>query len=366
MSPPPKSTQTGNEELPVAGPSRPSRESENKENICIVIDDNDETYLGEEVNSDASIVTQGDADMEMELDEPVWHDVVEQEDGYISPTPSCSGDIQDLSSPIVPRHTPARKQEAGPRDSVDRCFGAEAVSSPPSQVKLKRRRPSDSTPQLLHRTRSLDLPRIHGHAAQRLDAQRTPGAPSASFPGVDLRHSFGDDRVSDIDCSDDDMRNSSETNSHPTPTPSTLAPTAQEDTPASTLTDDVLINPEDSEVQANELRKRAVITGWRERWAVNKAVGISKRATPKLKRRETNVTPTGRHTLSNAHTRPHPYPAPKTDVSIKPRRVQSRKSLPFLESAKKGYVEVIDLEDISNGGRDSDTALRRARLDCFR
>jgi exonuclease-1 len=81
--------------------------------------------------------------MEMELNDPSGHHIVEQ-DGYISPIPSCSGDVQDFSSPLVPKRTPLRKHEADSRNSVDHDFSAEAVSSPLSPVKLKRL--SNSTP----------------------------------------------------------------------------------------------------------------------------------------------------------------------------------------------------------------------------
>jgi hypothetical protein len=355
--------------LLVAGPSRLS--SENKENICIVIDNDDETDLEEEVESNVSIVAQGEVrtELEMELDDPSCYNFVEQEDGYISPTPSSPGDVQDLSSPIVSRHTPMRKQEPGLRDSVDPDFGAEAVSSPPSQVKFKRRRLSDSPPRQLHRTRSLNLP-LFGHATRRPGTRSLASAPSASFPGVDLRHSFGDDRTSDIDYSDDEMRNPSGSNSPPTPTPSPLTPVAQEDVsePARTE-DDVLISPEDHEAQANEKRKQAVITGWKGRWALSKD-GISGRGTPRLQRRETNVTPAGRHTLNNARTRPRP-PAtsnsvtPKAKISIKPRRVQPRKSLPFLEPTRE-CAEVIDLDRYLDDGHDPEPFLHTAKLNQFR
>jgi hypothetical protein len=358
-------------ELPVAGPSRLS--SENKENICIVIDNDDETNSEEEVESNVSIVAQGEVgtEMEMELDDPTCHNIVEQEDGYISPTPSCLGDVQDLSSPIVSRHTPMRKQGPHPRDSVDLDFGAEAVSSPSSQVKSKRRRLSDSTPRQVHRTRSLDLP-LSGHATRRPGAQSLPTAPSASFPGVDLRHSFSDDRTSDIDCSDDEMRNLSGSNSPPTPTPSPLMPVVQEDVSEPRTDNDVRISPKDNEARANEMRKQAVITGWKERWALNKD-GISGRTTPRLQRRETNVTPAGRHTLNNARTRqrPHPPTAPnsvilRTEVSIKPRRVQPRKSLPFLEPPRKEGAEVIDLANDSDDGHHPEPVLHTAKLEQFR
>ena len=356
------------DELPAAGP--PYLRSENKENNYIVIDD-DEGNLEEEVESNASIIAQGEvnAEMEMELDDPSWHDVVEQEDGYMSPTPSFSGDAQDFSSPLVTKHTPVRKHETDLRDSVDRYFGAEAVSSPPSPAKFKRRRLSDSTPRQPHRTRSLDWPPVRGHATQRSNTLGVPGGRTTSFPEVDLRNSFADDRTSDIDCSDGEVKekNASASNSPPAETPSPLMPEAQEDISAPVLTDDDDV-PSNPEARADELRKHAVITGWRERWALNKEA-----ATLKLKRRETNVTPAGRHTLNHAHTRPRLYPTtapnsvpPKTNINIKSGRVQSRKSLPLLEPAKQGGAEVIDLDIDANDEPDSEIVFHRARLEYFR
>ena len=378
-SPTPKSRNPDSGELPIASPSR--LRGENKENICIVIDDGEEANSAEEVESNVSVVAQGDVDpqTEMDLDDPSWQNIVEQEDGYISPTPSCSGDVQDFSSPMVARRTPVRKHETNSRDSVDRYFGAEAVSSPPSPVKLKRRRLSDSITRQPHRARSLDFPRARGHGAQPPSTQGVLCAPSASLPTVDLRHSFGDDRTSDIDCSDDDeMKHGLGAHSPPTLTPSPLAPVVREESQTLTLTEDCgPFDPEDSEAQANELRKQAVIIGWKERWALNKAAAadIPGHTTSKLKRRETNVTPAGRHTVNSTHTRRRPHPPtatgsapPRTTVSVKPRRVQSRKSLPFLGPPKKGCTETIDddLDIDVDEERNSETVLRNAKLEYYR
>jgi hypothetical protein len=87
-----------------------------------------------------------DTDVDLHVDE--FPDVVEQEDGYISPTPSCSRDLQDLSSPLRPGQTPARRKwESDERQQVDDSgmvqsdedayFGVEAVSSPVSPVKRR-------------------------------------------------------------------------------------------------------------------------------------------------------------------------------------------------------------------------------------
>ena len=75
-------------------------------------------------------------------------DVVEQEDGYIFPTPSRFKNLQDLSPPPPPGQTPARRKwKSGQRLQVDDSatmqsnedayFGVEAVSSRFSIVKRR-------------------------------------------------------------------------------------------------------------------------------------------------------------------------------------------------------------------------------------
>jgi hypothetical protein len=332
---------------PVAGPSRLS----DKENIYIVIDD-DEV----EADSSVSMVAQGEVDAEMiqDIDDPSCFDVVEQEDGYISPTPSCSGELQDLSSPIRPGDTPV-----GKRREADYEFGADTVSSPPSQAK-QRFHPTTRQP---NRTRSLDFPTagshiLHIHSASQGagGASVKPdtgylGAPSSSFPGPDLRHSFGD--TDDIDCSDDEARAITRSNSSPTPTPSPATPMTQDDCQMLTPFDrDEPSDPEESDARANELRKKAVMDGWRNQWALNKNKKPIPRSMerPKLVRRETNITPAGRHSLGQTRFRPYPLAtpqsAPPVKKDIKPRRAQGRKSLPFFEPVRSGSPSVAELSNL--------------------
>ena len=131
--------------LIVAGSSK----LKDKENVCIVVDDDDEAAETSEPDldgSDLSLKAQCDHDTDMDLHVDEFPDVVEQEDGYISPTPSCSKDLQDLSSPLRSGQTPThRKWKSDQRllvdDSAmiqsdeDAYFGVEAVSSPVSTVK---------------------------------------------------------------------------------------------------------------------------------------------------------------------------------------------------------------------------------------
>lgn len=136
----------------VAGPSRFTIEDEEKENIDITVDDEEfvETSDQEELDgSDLSLLAQidmVDARMGVSYANEI-PDAVEQEEGYISPSPSCSKDAQDLSSP--PSH-PRRVQHGYhqkdinptdliPSDEEDADFGADAISSPISVKKQKSR-----------------------------------------------------------------------------------------------------------------------------------------------------------------------------------------------------------------------------------
>jgi hypothetical protein len=122
-----------------------SSKLEDKENVYIIVDDASEPDLD---GSDLSLKAQCDYDTDMDLQVDEFPDVVEQEDGYISPTPSCSKDLQDLSSPLRPGQTPARQKwksdqrlqvddSAVIRSDEDAYFGVEAVSSPISAVKRR-------------------------------------------------------------------------------------------------------------------------------------------------------------------------------------------------------------------------------------
>ncbi|GLB42344.1 putative xeroderma pigmentosum G I-region [Lyophyllum shimeji] len=342
----------------------PSCERKNKENIHIVIDDDDDVEPG----STISIEAQGEVDlqMEMDLEDPSAYEAVEQEDGYISPTPSCVGEMQDLSSPVRPNRTAGFTPSA-----KDLEFGVEAVSSPPSAT--KRRRESDSILRPVLRTRSLDLP----HSAP----ENAP--PPGCFPGPDLRHSFGDDRSSDIDCSDEEERHQSHSNSPATPTPSPPSPLPHENQHIAIVDD--LDDTEDLAANAHEMRKQAVITGWRQRWALGDRTKAQRASLPNLARRETNVTPTGRHSLPHpgSRLRPQPYPraAPNSATKItgggnaKPRRAECRRSLPFLDAATSsgslnGVPGAVDVSTTAGSCADDDVdgndLLSRWQLQHFR
>ncbi|KAG6856585.1 hypothetical protein H0H87_002791 [Tephrocybe sp. NHM501043] len=192
---------------PVAGPSR---ERGNKENVHHIISEDEDC-------DNVSIVTRGNVDeeMEMDLEDPMLYVTVTQEDGYLSPTSSCSGEMQDLSSPARLERT--SNAQFTPR-SKDLEFGADVVSSPPSAA--NRRRESNSLPYPILRTRSLDLPQSRT-LLHHPSGDRQITSISLSFHGPDLRDIFADGHSSDIDCSDEDGKHEPKSNS---PTPPTLTP----------------------------------------------------------------------------------------------------------------------------------------------
>ncbi|KAG6917114.1 hypothetical protein DXG01_003780 [Tephrocybe rancida] len=329
----------------------PSREQENKENIYHIISEDDEEA---EIGSNVSIEVWGHVDEEMEIDieDPTLCVLVTQEDGYISPTSSCYGEIQDLSSPVRPERN--SNAQFTPR-SRDLDFGVDAVSSPPSIA--KRRRKCDLPPLPLLRTRSLDLPQP---PQIPLDAPPSKGKPIAptlvSFAGPDLRYAFDDGHSSEIDCSDEEGKHAPKSNSPTPPAP----------TPPTTLWQDSQNVDEDyaeDPTSAHEMRQKAVICGWKQHYSLAGGRAGSRRASlSKLSQRETNVTPSGRHTIPHPASRlrksmPYPRTAPNSASKIparKPRRAaESRKSLPFLapntrrSPSKPATMSTEDLHDVN-------------------
>ncbi|KAG6850129.1 hypothetical protein H0H93_000751 [Arthromyces matolae] len=291
----------------------PSRQHANKENICHVISDDEDA-------SNVSIEARGDAeeDLAIDLEEPTL--IVTQEDGYMSPTSACSEEMQDLSSPI----RPGLDSSARRRRSPDHEFEGDAVSSPPAI--LGRRRRSNSPPQPISRTNSLDLTNLQpSHSAASLSC----------FIGPDLQNVFADDHSTDIECSDNDEPDVFHSNSPTPPAATPPTPTRAESK------DNIELDDAEDPMDALEHRKQAVITGWRQRWSITGQTKPHRASLPNLARRETNVTPSGRHTIPHPGSRlarscPYPKTAPSSASKLmKPRRAELRKSLSFLTTVKR-------------------------------
>jgi hypothetical protein len=278
----------GEETIAVAGLSHSSAE---KENIFTPVDDNEDDGLD---GSDVSMKTQICLEIELDLDlEEV--DVVEQEDGYISPSPSISRNTEELSSPPRPGQTPKpfKRHHAG-----DDVFEVDDVPSPATQRSPCLHRPSDRCERWAVMTcgrRSDD-----GHPAWI-----NPTKDDASiYCGPDLRGTLGDDPTSEIDCSEGDRQDhcSAGWNSASPPSPSPETPVSNP--PSKPLR--VVINVDeldwiDLETQ-QAICEKAVSDGWKARWTLNrpKAPPSKPNRFRPLRRSESNVTPAGRHTLARS------------------------------------------------------------------
>lgn len=272
-----------------AGPSRIQR---GKENVCIVIEDSDCEEIDSKCNFSTVAKGHVDAEMYTAVSNGVIDDPVEQEDGYISPSPSRSHDSPDLSSPAGPRR----------RDSAD--FGVDPVSSPlsPSATKRKKARrrswsngPNVETPTAV-RSRRVSRP-------SNDDDNDDIGMPKV-FLGPDLRSTLcGDD--SEIDGFDDDApeygcfgeADTSGSTSPPSPSPPTPIDSTRivldvrvRDVSLVLGADDICDDLDEDALEDKARRERVetVAQGWRERWSFAGKAG--------LRRSETNVTPMGRHT----------------------------------------------------------------------
>ncbi|KAG5338503.1 hypothetical protein C0989_007275 [Termitomyces sp. Mn162] len=311
----------------------PSRGRENKENIYHVISDDDDEV---EISSNVSIEARGDVDEDMELDleDPALVMIVAQEDGYMSATSDCSEEMQDLSSPTRPgAGSTAQSICQSARESRSPEFETEFLSSP--LPVLKRRRESDPSLFQVLRTRSLDLPRPQAPPECNISKDGSITPTTVCFSGPDLRHAFNDDHsTTENHCSNDaagQRRISSIMSTPPVPTPSTLLAQDRQEYDF----DDT--DPE----SAHELRKKAVISGWQQRWSLVGRRNAQRASLPNLSRRETNVTPTGRHTIPHPKSRllqptsyPRTVPSSASKINTKPRHAEPRRSLPFLITAK--------------------------------
>lgn len=346
--------------LPIAGPSR--LQNEDKENRYFVVDDDEEAETSEPDldGTELSLKVQFSADVNMEdVNADDFPNVVEQEDGYISPSPSCSRDAQDLSSPLQAGHSPRPRDdlEMAPtgmiisdvEDEDEASFGAEAISSP-----ISVRRPSN------HRREVYQTPSRRRNGGQEplinilVGPTPTPAKPRKDiypdldevpsptlYRGPDMRYLLGDDGSTELDVDERPNKSGSTsgTASPPSPSPEMHNP-AGEQAPKVIIDIEDLADEEERRVREISTRANTVMNGWRDRWALpsKKAVQTplivgKRKASPQrlsrgsptkskkpftpgarpahgfnLRRNETNVTPAGRHSL--AHGSKHPRSAP--------------------------------------------------------
>ncbi|KAJ7269648.1 hypothetical protein C8J57DRAFT_1322620 [Mycena rebaudengoi] len=333
--------------IPVAGPSRPRSDKEN-----VPVDDAEEgdeldlTITEADLEWDSlSLVAQAEMDPELEMDVEEPDDAVEQEDGYISPTPSRSRDAEDLSSPLRPGVTPPRRKRL--KTELEADLDVDAVSSPPEEARERG-----------GRLPALSLCRSRSHSPMgAILVAASPDPPRG--------------RTSDIDFFEEDAQH--ESGSTPTPSPSPLTPAEDQGGDLA-----LVLDPEELAAQANLERSEAVAAGWRSRWANNGTASSNGKGREKetvhsvLKRRETTVTPTGRHLPINARLRLHPYlqDAPSSVPAKSAGKLQSRRSLTFLDSVRplKAKARPSDRFEVPAVEEDGNDVLAKAqtRLAQFR
>lgn len=290
---------------------------EEKENVYIVVDDDDdevaETSEPDFDGSDLSLKVQCDRDTDMDLHVDEFPDVVEQEDGYISPTSSCSKDLQDLSSPLQSGKTPThRKWKSDQRLQVDDSamiqsdedayFGVEAVSSPVSIVKRRispfvGRGFIQDTP--TKRNTNYDDDESDGHIL----VHATPSPTKVQSPadeifspilyyGPDLRDALAlaTDGATDLDYNEPSMnanrqelrrRRSCPDSRHgstspPSPSPDTSDSAvlkvrqqiSKHNTKEAVIDVDTDHDLDEEDIELTKARTKVVINGWRDLWAL--------------------------------------------------------------------------------------------------
>ncbi|KZP33791.1 hypothetical protein FIBSPDRAFT_206301 [Athelia psychrophila] len=311
-------------DTPVAGPSRiraptagPSRMQEpidmDKENVPISDDDEDFDFV---------------------MIKP--EDPVTQEDGYMSPSPSLVRlNTPDLSSPL----RPGVSRKRTPGDDLD-DFDVDPFSSPAA-----------------HRIAPLLRPPIRRLELSRKDSTASnstpPDIPDVGNQGPDLRDMFSDDQTSDIDCFEDDDK-----------------PTVAPDEGGRTGADESFELDLDNAAAAMA-REEVVAQGWWEKWGHSGKDREGRFHRPALVRRETNVTPAGRHPAIRPSVKSAPAkfrPPPRLSDS----RSKARNSLVFLpngEDTPKRELNARPLESgssQSNLSEDDSTSAVKLRFDKFR
>ncbi|KAF8903339.1 hypothetical protein CPB84DRAFT_1774604 [Gymnopilus junonius] len=288
----------------VAGPSRLYSLSADKENVHNMVGDTDEemaeTSEPELDGSDLSLRAQfgNDPDRGKELNEDDFPDAVQQDDGYISPSPSYSKDVQDLSSPpgYCSRRTDQEMQPTGmiPSDNEldDDSFGADAISSPISMKIALGRQYSYQTYQTPSSWTGVQNGRDGDNGKVLVQATPTPTKKSGLYPnidevpsptlyrGPDLRTFLGDDGATELE--DVDLGQLSKGRSGTT-SGLTSPPSPSPETPDSleyirqqfVMKTGVGVDDFDFEIDDEETRQaqqisenvKAVMDGWRQKFA---------------------------------------------------------------------------------------------------
>ncbi|KAJ3969077.1 exodeoxyribonuclease 1 [Lentinula raphanica] len=293
----------------------------------------------ESVHDGDSLVAHGYPDTELE-DHSSSN--VEQEDGYISPSASMSRVEDEFSSP-------SNRPFA---DDADDNFGADPVSSPVAVASVFRPRRLSRSPSLV-RAGSLDKILVHDSPVP------LPNKLSTTKPVVDLKECLDHDASSDIDYSGSDNEDSTP------PYPSPLTP-VQTDTNRVDQSEEIEDDPAEEGLRANALRTQAVAAGWRNRWAHEPS--YPKNVQSSLKRRETNITPTGRHRQLRINEDITSAPRVTPRLAVNP--IRGRKSLSFLEetsvkSTGRGNINVKTLDsDVENVSHSTEVRNRLERF-CY-
>ncbi|CAA7264284.1 unnamed protein product [Cyclocybe aegerita] len=281
----------------LAGPSRIQDDDKENANRYIVVDDDDtseaETSEPELDGTELLIQANFNADAVMELSVEDFPDVVEQEDGYISPMRSSSRDAADLSSPPRPggRLERGEDEEMEPTgmilsDHEDHDLSVDPVSSPVST-----KRPTRTTRR--HQPYRTPTKGNANHASGSILVDPTPTPTKSIYPdidevpsptlfhGPDLRSMLGnDDSTSDLDGLPDVKRIRHEDSlgsgfgsgsvSPPSPSPETPVNELACNNSINVVIDvdelDFGFDEEDGE--AGLARTKAVMDGWRNKWAL--------------------------------------------------------------------------------------------------
>jgi hypothetical protein len=210
-----------------------------------------------------------DLDFEAVDEGPEIIDLVEQEDGYISPSPV--GDDTDVGTDAPDFSSPVRSRDN--RGELDGEFDAEPISSPPGS------RRQDQRPHGRQKIEDSEGDELKGRvlvgATPLRSRSRCQAASTASEAGnlgvrVDLRDVFGDDMTSEIGCFEEEGGIS-------TPTAVRVRSHARSSTTPqqkTSLGHERVITMIDRDEETEELEARAqvirngtVSLGWSERWS---------------------------------------------------------------------------------------------------